>query len=271
MVRPRWIAGLVLALAVAAGFAALGQWQLERAIQSGHVVDRPTETVESLNRVATVNGAATSAGVGQLVRTTGTFAADDYGMLAGRLNNGPSGYWVIARFTPTADDARGRTAQLAVARGWAPTQQQAKAVIARLEGQPAASVTLVGRLLPSEAPVTPADNTDPFIMTAMSIPALANVWHGIGDSDIYSSYLVERDTGSTTSVPAGLEAIYSPPPIEQQTIDWLNIFYAAEWAIFAGFAIFLWYRVVKDAWEKQREDVDAAYEAELEAWKALQD
>ena len=48
MLRPRWVAMLVLALAVAAGFALLGQWQLDRAIASGVVVERPTETAGDL-------------------------------------------------------------------------------------------------------------------------------------------------------------------------------------------------------------------------------
>lgn len=266
MVRPNWIAALLLALAIAAAFAWLGQWQLERAVQSGHVVEHPTETVKPLNSVATVNSPPTSAGVGQLVRTKGTFAPQDYGMLVGRLNDGTAGYWVIARFTPSTDDDKGRVAQLAVARGWAPTEKAAKAAIARLKAETPREVSLVGRLLPSEAPEAPRENTDPFLMKDMSVAALVNLWHGIGDSDIYSSYLVEHGTP-----PAGLEAIYSPPPIEQATVNWLNIFYAAEWAIFAGFAIFLWYRLVKDAWEKQREDAEAEYEQALADWEASSD
>lgn len=260
MVRPKWIAALVFALAIAGGFAWLGQWQLERAVQSGHVVEHPTETVKPLNRVATVNSAPTSAGIGQLVRTTGTFAQHDYGMLSGRLNDGAAGYWVIARFTPSTDDSHGRVAQLAVARGWAPTQQKAEAAIAKLSGQPPTTVALVGRLLPSEAPEAPQANTDPFTMREMSVASLVNRWHGIGDSDIISSYLVEHGTA-----PAGLQPIYSPAPVEQAAVNWLNIFYAAEWAVFAGFAIFLWYRLVKDAWEKQREDSEAEYAAALAA------
>ena len=35
------------------------------------------------------------------------------------------------------------------------------------------------------------------------------------------------------------------------SLNLLNIFYAVEWVIFAGFAIFLWYRLVKDAWEEE--------------------
>jgi hypothetical protein len=64
--------------------------------------------------------------------------------------------------------------------------------------------------------------------------------------DVYASYVVQR------GAPDGLTQIDSPPPIAQTELNWLNIFYAAEWIIFAGFAVFLWYRLVKDA--KQRED-----------------
>jgi hypothetical protein len=35
-------------------------------------------------------------------------------------------------------------------------------------------------------------------------------------------------------------------------INWLTLFYAAEWVLFAGFAIFLWGRTVKDALDKER-------------------
>ena len=35
-------------------------------------------------------------------------------------------------------------------------------------------------------------------------------------------------------------------------INWLTLFYAAEWVLFAGFAIFLWGRTVKDAVERER-------------------
>jgi surfeit locus 1 family protein len=31
---------------------------------------------------------------------------------------------------------------------------------------------------------------------------------------------------------------------------------AAEWVIFAGFAVFLWYRLARDAWEREKEELD---------------
>ena len=73
MLRPRWIGALVLALALAAGFAWLGQWQLERAVESGKVIDAPSETVLPLAQVAKPNGPITDKATGQLVTFAGTF------------------------------------------------------------------------------------------------------------------------------------------------------------------------------------------------------
>lgn len=56
----------------------------------------------------------------------------------------------------------------------------------------------------------------------------------------------------------GLTAIYSPPPIDKATLNWLNVFYAVEWVVFAGFAIFLWFRLVRDAFEREVEEAEEA-------------
>jgi surfeit locus 1 family protein len=53
--------------------------------------------------------------------------------------------------------------------------------------------------------------------------------------------------------------IDSPKPSSDVEVNLLNIFYAVEWVVFAGFAIFLWYRLVRDAWEREQdESADAA-------------
>jgi cytochrome oxidase assembly protein ShyY1 len=258
MVRGRWIAALVFALAVAAAFAALGQWQLERAIDSGTAVRHPSETVVPLEAAAGPGKAIRSSMVGQLVTTRGTFVPRDYLTVAGRLNNGATGYWVIGRFTVQAADATGREIALPVARGWAPNEKAARAAVRALSSAPAHEVTLKGRLLPTEAPAIPdPKDQDPLQLRQMASAALVNIWTDLpADAQVYEAYVVEHG-----DPPAGLTPIYSPPPIEQATINWLNIFYAAEWAIFAGFAVFLWYRLVKDAWERERDDALEAAEA----------
>jgi hypothetical protein len=45
-----------------------------------------------------------------------------------------------------------------------------------------------------------------------------------------------------------IEAVLQPAP----AINWLSAFYAAEWVLFAGFAVFLWGRTVKDALDAER-------------------
>ncbi|WP_348788646.1 SURF1 family protein [Leifsonia sp. NPDC080035] len=243
MLRPRWIGALIFALALAAGFAWLGQWQLERAIESGKAVEAPSETVLPLEQVAKPGGPIRDAAVGQLVSFTATFTPGDEQLLYDRLNLGRSGYWVVSHATVQIG---GKPVALAVARGWAPDEATAKAAAARLADEPASSQRIVGRILPDEQPEVPSDKQNPTTMRTLGVGALYNLWHGVDGMDVYSAYVVDR------TPPAGLTKIDSPPPIAQTELNWLNIFYAAEWIIFAGFAIFLWYRLVKDA--KQRED-----------------
>jgi cytochrome oxidase assembly protein ShyY1 len=261
MLQPKWIGALVFALAIAAAFAWLGQWQLARAIDSGTVVQRPTETVVPLRKAATPNGPLRTASVGQLVSFEGSFVPGDYALVADRMNHGRTGWWVVGHFTLSDKDAAGKSVELAVARGWAPDKAAANAAIARLAAAPAAhQESLTGRIIPTESPTAPPPGADPNLMTEMSTAALFNLWHGVNDSDVYSGYVVEHGTP-----PAGLDLIYSPPPIVEATVDWLNVFYAAEWAIFAGFAVFLWYRVVRDAWERAIEDAAAAADSDAAA------
>jgi surfeit locus 1 family protein len=248
MVRPRWIAALVLALGIAAAFAVLGQWQLDRAISSGEVVERSTETVQPLTETVTPDGPPTQLAEGQLVETTGSFVAGDEQIISGRHNGGESGYWVVSHFV-TAEGA-----SIAVARGWTADAEQASEVRERLAGEMsiAALMPLSGRFLSSEAPEVPDEDADPHTMTTVSTAALINLWADWDDQSVYQGYIVD------SVAPDGLAVIDSPEPVVEVPLNWLNIFYALEWALFAGFAVFLWYRLVRDAWERETEEAEIA-------------
>lgn len=236
-VRPRWIAALFLALGVAAAFAALGQWQLERSVASGDIVTRETETVVELDTIAEPQKQVTAASEGQLVRVTGTYRPDDYIILSDRLNGGEPGYWVTGRMT--TDDA-----SLLVGLGWTETEAAAASVIERLQSEPAAEVTITGRYVPGDAPQeTDYENGE---LNALSPPTMVNLWDELDPRGTYNGYVVVDQHVE------GLELIDAPPPSVDVEISWLNIFYAAEWVIFAGFAIFLWWRLVKDAGEAEQ-------------------
>ena len=259
MLRPRWVLALLLALGVAAGFALLGQWQLERAVEQAVVEERPTEEVRPFADVAEPDAPTQQASTAQRVEVTGTIVPGDTVLVEGRLNDGVAGFWVVAHLEVTDAPPGG----LPVALGWAPDEASAHAALERVDDDAEAAggepVTLVGRFLPSEAPVVPDEGDDPFAMQTVAVAQLVNVWADYDDRPVYFGYL------TTTEPAAGLDAIASPPPEESVELNWLNIFYAVEWVVFAGFAVFLWYRLVRDAVERERESAEAEAEADAAA------
>ncbi|MDQ1528426.1 MAG: surfeit locus 1 family protein, partial [Actinomycetota bacterium] len=143
--RPRWVAALVLALAVAAGFALLGQWQLGRAVQTATVVVYPTETVMPLSSVAKPQTNVTDRAAGQMVTVSGTRVKGDTYVVTDRVNFGKTGYWVIGHVV--ADNGT----SVVVALGWTASRKKADAAAKVLSaGEP--SVTVVGRYQPTEPP-----------------------------------------------------------------------------------------------------------------------
>lgn len=235
--RPRWIAALLLVLAVAAGFVLLSQWQISRSVQQATVVERDTETVTALADVTEPQRGVTTEAAGRLVSVEATFVEGDFSVIGGRANFGREGYWLVGHaLTPDAS--------LAVAIGWAATEQQAWDAVAGVnDGE------LTGRYLATEPPGD--DDFESGQRTAMAVATLINEWQ-TPPTAVYGGYLVLSEAPST------LDAIDAPPPSAEVVLNWLNIFYAVEWVVFAGFALFLWWRFVRDAVERE-----AAERAEL--------
>lgn len=233
--RPRWIAALLLALAVAAGFAFLSQWQLSRSVSEGAVVERPTETTLPLQDVAEPQKPMSAAFDGQRVKVSGHYNPQDTVVLSGRMNHGEAGYWVVAHLT--ADDGAG----VAVALGWTTSENEAERLVAEV---PSDDVDVTGRLVADEGPQTSDFQSGE--LHALSMGAMVNLWSVVDATGVYNGYVV-----SATPLP-GLETIHAPPPDTSVELNWLNLFYAVEWVIFAGFAVFLWWRLVRDVWERER-------------------
>ena len=257
MLRPRWIGMLLLCLVVAGVFAWLGQWQLGRAVVTNPVPPGATEEVQELADVAAPGEYLPEPLVGQRVETAGRWVPGDFVIVQSRYNDGVEGFWVTGqlRLNPDRTEASGPTS-LAVALGWAATEDDARAAIDELEeaasvpSSAADDVEVTGRIISDEGPVLPPRGSDPQTLTRMSPAALLGQWHDVEGLFVYRPYLASEDAF------AGLDAISSPAPAEGSGVNWLNIFYALEWAVFAGFAFYLWYRLAKDAWEKETEDFE---------------
>lgn len=246
MLRGRWIAMLLLCLVVAGVFAWLGQWQLGRAIDTAPPPPGATEQVRPLADVVEPGEYLPEPLVGQRVETTGVWVPGDFLVVSGRFNEGAAGYWVTGQLRV------GERTSIAVAIGWTADLDEARRAIEALDADADGSeVTITGRVISDEGPVPPPHD-DPERMDRMSPAMLLSRWHDTADLDVYRPYL------ASASALAGLTDIASPAPEEQSPINWLNVFYAAEWAIFAGFAFYLWYRLAKDAWEREVEEFDDA-------------
>ncbi len=248
LLRPWWIGMLLFALAVAALFAWLGQWQLERAIDSDPPPPGATEVVRPLADVVEPGEYLPEPLNGQRVEASGTWHPGDFLVVSSRFNDGVEGYWVTGQFRPAGGAA------LAVAFGWTADRAVADAAASALAAD-TASVTLTGRVISDEGPALPPKDGAITDMTRMSPAALLGQWNDTDGLAVYRPFMV-ADLASTGLAPEGLVAIDSPAPAEGSNVNWLNIFYAVEWAIFAGFAFYMWYRLGKDAWEKEVEDLE---------------
>lgn len=279
MRRPRWIAALVLALAVAGGFAWLGRWQLGHAVTLEHDDSVHSETARPISGVTGPGESVTDRAAGMVVTLDGSLVPGDFRVVEQRTNGGRIGSWVTAHLVVSADvdsadvdstgvdstdaDDASAIGHLAVAIGWAPTTADAERAIAGLEADPAlvsAVLPVEGRYMPSDATVVPEPSEDPLVVTTMAPAQIVNLWAPF-EGLAYSGFLVLHGSPDDGSDPLwaaalaehGLEAIDSVPPLPAETINWLNLFYAVEWVVFAGFAVYMWYRLTRDDWEKQHE------------------
>jgi cytochrome oxidase assembly protein ShyY1 len=228
--RPKWIVALVAALCVAGVFAALGQWQLKRAIEDATVVERDTETPVALESVATPQMVTTTDSSGRMVTLSCSFVQADDVVLTNRPVPEGSGSWLVRHCTTP------QGASLAVALGWSPQDIDPVSI-------PNPIGVVVGRYVPSESPQQSEFRSGE--RSAIAIAELVNLWADPGP--VYGGYLVLQEA------PPGLVSIGTQAPPTERQLNWLNLFYAAEWVIFAGFAIYLWYRLVKDEWLRELE------------------
>jgi cytochrome oxidase assembly protein ShyY1 len=184
-----------------------------------------------------------------MVTASGHFDAARQVLVPNRLHDGVSGWWVVTAFTVDGAPAPGteRTVVIPVARGWIADPSQASP-------PPSGTIQLTGRLLPSEAP-QPVKRPTPGQASMVSVAELINLWDVPSYPGFVSSTHEVTTGGDQSAAAVGgplkpLDIAAQPP---SAPVNWLNIFYAVEWVVFAGFAIFLWWRLVRDDYEREQE------------------
>ncbi|GAA3323655.1 SURF1 family protein [Paeniglutamicibacter sulfureus] len=246
--KPRWILALVGALVVATGFVLLSQWQFNRSQTEAPPPVTTTERVVPLTGHLKPATDLMAREADQMVSASGSFLPGTQVLVKNRIEDSRTGYWVVAAFKVDGAPA-GNT--IPVVRGWQPDDATPAAA-------PTGTLEITGRLLPTEAPI--AEDARGGIFPSLSVAQLINVW----DVPSYSGFVVAStvagpDGTDLSAAATGLVQVDVGPQPQERQINWLNIFYGIEWVVFAGFAVFLWYRLVADDYRRQREDIaDAA-------------
>ncbi|MER7751102.1 SURF1 family protein [Kitasatospora sp. NPDC097643] len=251
LLTPRWLGGTALAVAAVAVCVWLGSWQL------GRFEDRVSSHKEAA-RAVTASGDARPLGellgpatpqvttdtVGKSVTVTGSYDAEHQLLVPNRLVEGKQGYYVLTPLR-TADGHA-----VAVVRGWVPGAPAEGAAAAALP--PTGEVTVTGRLQAGEASGSNgavAGGLPAGQLGTINRAALLNV---LAYDGWYDGWV------AADAVPAGLMSV---PTVQPQGGDGLtlrafqNLGYTLEWFVFAGFVVFMWFRLVRREAEAEQDRV----------------
>jgi cytochrome oxidase assembly protein ShyY1 len=129
-----------------------------------------------------------------------------------------------------------------VVRGWTASKADVPAA-------PTGRVDLTGWLQPGEGSGLPDPDPQDDVLPELRIAsAIQHV-----DQDLYGGYVIARD-GTPDGAHAGALEPVTPAslPKPDVTTKLRNILYAIEWWVFGGFALFLWWRWVRDELDRVR-------------------
>ncbi|WP_349828169.1 SURF1 family protein [Brevibacterium litoralis] len=263
---PRWLALLALVLVLATAFVGLSAWQVDRAQHKNDAiaaqdVDTPRPFAEVMDAQVPMPSLLSD----QMVDLTGHYLPDMQVVIPGRLQDGEEGYWVVTMFAP--DDAPlgpavgdhpaaesepevpDREVAIAVVRGW--TADEETAMSSRAD---TGEVTMRARVGVNEAPASTEDLPEGQLRT-VATAQLVNMF----DVYTYAGYLFpEYDSGPGASEAVdGLEHV----GLEKQTtggFDLQSAAYAVEWLFFAGFALYIWFSLLRDAHQRRTQAAEAS-------------
>ena len=247
--QPKWLGALLLATVFAAVCGWLGAWQLEEARAEGRAqaIERAASLpVAPLTEVVEPQSEFPRDGSTRRVTASGSYAVDGQVLIAERQLDGQVGYWVVSPFV-----VDGTGATIPVLRGFVTDPESAPA-------PPTGRISLAGGLAPSESPRSEAGLADG-VYRSIDLGLLVNRW----DTEVYNAFVFATDettrsglSGTDEGSPVTLEGLtrVPPPTGEQSELNLKNAMYAVQWWVFAAFAFFLWWRMVRQA---HREELEA--------------
>jgi surfeit locus 1 family protein len=240
--KPRWLGLLAIVIAVMASFTVLGLWQLNVArdtARADQVRAAPARPVVDVTSVLTPHGPFPTDGTGRRITATGRYDGSGQVLVTPRRLRGKPGFWVV---TPLVVKSSG--ARIAVVRGFVTDPSQAVAPETGKE------VTVVGTLAPGESALSESSSSDSPLphsqIAVLDLSLLVNRWPG----NLYNAFMfagTEQPDVTAAASPA-IQRV-PPPPLVSGGLSWRNAAYALQWWLFALFAGYMWWRMVRDDYE----------------------
>jgi cytochrome oxidase assembly protein ShyY1 len=235
LLSPRLLGAHLLAVVCVGVAGWLGHWQYDawRDHRADEQVDRTQLAPVPLAEVMGPDDPFPGNDVGQPVRVSGTWLPDSTVYVSGREHAGTDGYWVVTDLTNGDPSA----SALPLVRGWVEDVEDAPA-------PPTGTAEVVAWLQPTEGTgetdPDPTDDVLPQVRTADLVQHL--------DQDLYGAYgVVDADAAGTNPGTTGLTAAdLEQLPDAGRFTAIRNLLYALEWWVFGGFALFIWWRYVRD-------------------------
>lgn len=227
LLSPRWLGIHLAAVLIAFGCGMGAYWQFSAAINPERDAVPAPEDITSPDDIDSVVGPGEYLPMdlaNQGVSATGEFDADQQLLVPGRSPDEELGYYVIAALVTDDNTA------VAVNRGWLEASAgEAHDVPAPPEG----GVTVTGWLSPPQAEETEG-------LSASSLPAghidrvtpaiLVNEW----PYTLYEGYITAIDDAPSLA---------QAPPVEtpeKYDLNWRNLSYGAQWAMFGVVTLIFW-------------------------------
>ncbi|MBB6350875.1 SURF1 family protein [Nonomuraea muscovyensis] len=237
LLSPRMLGLHLLTIGVVIAFILLGRWQLGVFQDSGKPQATSDPAPVAVTTLAPVGGRMDGGAVGRQVTAEGVYDAQRQLLVADRVPDvdepggnvaRDKGYWVL---TPLRlDDGT----LMPVVRGWVADAGDPAAVV------PEGRVGVSGRLRPQQGTDSVqrrAEGLPEGQVQTVSTGELVNLWSG---EKVRTGFLVAQPPSG------GLTQVKVSPPVVGGTLTWRNLAYAANWWIFAGFAVFMWFHFVRD-------------------------
>ncbi len=247
LLTPRWW-GINLFAVLAIPFCLfMGSWQLsrfesrvdthrEQQVQADDAKTAKAEPLADLLPVSTKTS-------GRQASVTGRYDTAHQLLVPDRELDERTGFYVL---TPLrTEDGKA----VPVVRGWLPGDADSKADTAKVPAPPAGEVTVTGALQSSEGPSTRGVHTETGLpkgqLGMISAASLVNIVpYGVYDAWITT----DRGGAGLTPVPAA-----APPNSGLDLKAFQNLGYTGEWFVFAGFVVFMWFRLLRREIEAERD------------------